>query len=192
MEEVDKMVKLNLGSGRDIKKGYINVDAHEYKNVDKILDLSAFPWEFEDESVDEIYTSHLIEHIFDQKYFLTECYRILKRGGLLHIKAPHVTAVTSQGNIGHYRGYCLNTFEDYLSKNYYLFEKNMFVTIHKQINWWRMETITHNVPVYTRVILYPMSFIIDSLIRLSPRVFENLWCYWVGGAREVEWKGIKV
>lgn len=187
------MVKINIGCGKDIREGYINVDLFNYPGVDKIVDLTAFPWDFPDGEADEVYTSHCIEHVLDQKSFLMECYRILKPGGELIIKAPHVTSVTSQGNLGHYRGYCYDTFKDYLSQDYYMFEKARFRTIHQEIVWFRMEWIMVNkVPRWFRFILKPTSGILNFLINLSPRLFENLWCYWIGGAREVEWRGIKI
>jgi SAM-dependent methyltransferase len=184
--------ELNLGCGKDIIPGMVNVDVFPYPGIGQVVDLSIYPWPWENESVNGIYCSHMIEHIFDQKKVLEECYRILKKGGYLHIKVPHVTAVTSMGNLGHYRGYCYDTFKDYLSKDYYLFGNKKFETTYQKINWWRMNTVTHNVPLYLRIFVYPLSLIIDSLIALSPRIFENSWCYWVGGAREVEWKGVKV
>ena len=186
------MVKINLGCGKDIKKGYINIDSFPYKGVDRIMDLSSFQWDIRDKSVDRIYTSHLIEHVFDQKQFLNECHRILKVGGILFIKAPHVSSITSQGNLGHYRGYCYDTFKDYLSQDYYMFKTAKFKTIHQSITWFRMEwLLANNVPPVARILLHPVSHVINYLINISPRFFENIWCYWIGGAREIEWKGIK-
>jgi hypothetical protein len=34
--------------------------------------------------------------------------------------------------------------------------------------------------------------IIQKFINLSPRVFERFWCFYVGGASEVVWKGVKL
>lgn len=44
---------------------------------------------FKDESFDAIYAAHIIEHLKDPIYFLTECYRILKPTGLLLIVTPN-------------------------------------------------------------------------------------------------------
>lgn len=45
---------------------------------------------FHDESVDVIYTSHLLEHLNkkDGENFIKECYRALKKGGLIRISVP--------------------------------------------------------------------------------------------------------
>lgn len=83
----DLPVKLNLGCGRDLRKGYVNVDRRP--PVDLIFDLDSLPWPFASDSVDEIYMSHILEHLKEPKLALRECHRILKPGGLLEIRVPH-------------------------------------------------------------------------------------------------------
>lgn len=52
-------------------------------------DLQAFPWPWEDNSVAEIHTSHLVEHLPNLIGFIDECFRILKPGGLLEVRHPN-------------------------------------------------------------------------------------------------------
>jgi hypothetical protein len=59
-------VKLNLGCGlKSLPKedGWVNVDRQPLEGVDRVMDLFRYPFDFEDNSVDEFYISHLIEHI---------------------------------------------------------------------------------------------------------------------------------
>lgn len=63
--------------------------------------FNQFPYPFEDNSVDEIFSSHFIEHIpmeyvdingksKDKLFaFIDECYRILKKGGKMTLIFPH-------------------------------------------------------------------------------------------------------
>jgi predicted SAM-dependent methyltransferase len=73
--------KLNLGCGGNTLEGFENHDAD--------VDISkALPWK--DESVDFILAEHVFEHVTppDGMRFLTECLRILKRGGVLRLCVP--------------------------------------------------------------------------------------------------------
>lgn len=85
----ENRVKLNLGCGNDIIPGYINID--KYNNtggVDINCDIMELP--FEDGTVDEIYISHVFEHIpiNDTYIALDEWHRVLKVGGTLEIRIP--------------------------------------------------------------------------------------------------------
>ena len=51
-------MKLNLGCGKDIKTGYINLDIVDYGG-NEIHDITTFPYPFEDNTFEEIYASHV-------------------------------------------------------------------------------------------------------------------------------------
>lgn len=85
------MIKLNLGSGGDYIKGFINVDLYAEK-ADERYDISKLP--YEDETVSEIRAFHVIEH-FDYMQghdVLKEWHRVLKIGGRLHLETPDLEA----------------------------------------------------------------------------------------------------
>jgi hypothetical protein len=93
-----KAVKLNIGCGNDLRRGYINMDTHKEHGADIIYKLpkivlniengkynlkvegSSLP--FRDNSVDEILCFHVLED-FSYEYLpiLWDFYRVLKRGG---------------------------------------------------------------------------------------------------------------
>lgn len=80
-------LKLNLGGGPVKIEGFTTVDLHD---ADVVHDLGVFPWPFEDNSVDEILASHVLEHFNreDGVRFLMECHRILKPTGYLDVAVP--------------------------------------------------------------------------------------------------------
>lgn len=86
------MLKLNLGSGKIRKKeGWTNVDIQDWEgNTDIKHDLTCFPYPFNSESIEEIYSAEFLEHISfkNTKKFLDECWRILKYEGSLTIQVP--------------------------------------------------------------------------------------------------------
>ena len=86
-------MKLNLGSGSKILDGYINVDKYDYYKPDIIHDLEVFPYPFEDNSIEEILLSHVLEHIGQQPdtfiNIMKELYRICSNNALIIINVPH-------------------------------------------------------------------------------------------------------
>src|SRR5687767_12241110 len=77
--------KLNLGCGDKILPGYINVDVVESRGgfkPDVICDLHRLT-PFEDTSVDEILSVHVVEHFWRWEVLdvLREWVRVLKPGG---------------------------------------------------------------------------------------------------------------
>lgn len=59
-------MKLNLGCGKRLlpkEDGWVNVDQFPLGGVDKVFDLFRFPWPLESECAEEIFASHIIEHI---------------------------------------------------------------------------------------------------------------------------------
>jgi len=83
-------MKLNIGCGYAYLKGHLNVDAC----VDSLADalMEAHDLCLDSASVDEITASQLIEHLgfFKTKYFLAECFRVLRPGGILRLETPHL------------------------------------------------------------------------------------------------------
>ena len=84
-----KIMRLNLGCGKDHKEGYINIDKISVPGVDMAYDLEKLPYPFKNNSVDEIYVSHILEHLdLPVKDFLEEAKRILKTGGIIKLRVP--------------------------------------------------------------------------------------------------------
>ena len=82
-------IKLNLGCGKRIKKGWINVDIAKIDGIDIVHDLNKFPYPFNDCSVDYILLDNVLEHLDNPLAVMNECYRILKNGGKIKINVPH-------------------------------------------------------------------------------------------------------
>jgi len=89
-------IKLNLGCGLDIRKGWVNLDAIKTKGVDVIHNLNKYPYPFKDDTFDEIFASHIIEHLPDTVSFIKEIWRISKPNAKIIIKTDHY----SGGSLG--------------------------------------------------------------------------------------------
>ena len=80
---------LHLGCGNHIFKGWVNIDLYKEPGVDLVWDLR-YNIPFEDNSVDLIFTEHMLEHftLEDGSNFLKECYRVLRPEGRVRIVVP--------------------------------------------------------------------------------------------------------
>jgi predicted SAM-dependent methyltransferase len=89
------MPKLNLGCADDGQlEGYINLDLN--KDLPNVLAANALYLPFKDNSMDEIYASHFLEHLtpIELDYELVECRRVLKPKGLFHIIVPDMEVLS--------------------------------------------------------------------------------------------------
>lgn len=85
--------KLHLGCFHKKIHGYINVDIREDVNPDIVDDICVLN-KFKTESVDEIYSCHVLEHTnrSDSKKVIKRWYDVLKPGGLLRVSVPDLQA----------------------------------------------------------------------------------------------------
>lgn len=92
-------MKLNLGSGSVLLEGWINIDILPVADFQH--DLTK-PLPYANNSVGFIYSEHFIEHIeyHQAQSLLKECFRVLKKGGVLRIATPDLDYVMEkyQGN----------------------------------------------------------------------------------------------
>jgi len=83
------MIKLHLGCGKNLLGGWINTDSKTSLQGCDYLDVTEkFP--YDDNSVDYIFSEHMIEHINyqDGKFMIEESFRVLKSGGKIRISTP--------------------------------------------------------------------------------------------------------
>lgn len=110
-------VILDLGSGKSPYREYLNseifpnlisVDFGIFELIDITADLNVnIP--FKDESVDVIVLSNVLEHVFDPKHTLSECYRVLKKDGFIIGHTPFLMGLHDEPyDYYRYTTYALN------------------------------------------------------------------------------------
>lgn len=83
------MINLNLGCGRDIRKGFVNMDIDPVSPLVTKIDLNILPLPFNDGSVDMVLLSHVLEHLdINHLLFMKEIYRIVKENGVVTVCLP--------------------------------------------------------------------------------------------------------
>ena len=85
-------MKLNLGCGTDIRKGFINIDSRELPGVDRVFDLASDETLGAPGSVDYILAQDILEHFpqADAKRILASWVKLLKPGGVIEIQTPDI------------------------------------------------------------------------------------------------------
>jgi len=87
----DGKIRLDVGCGKNCSKGYIGVDMDDTLKVDIVHNLENAPMPIEAGVIDEIYTSHTLEHLSGLGYMhaMNEFWRVLKIGGKVRIIVPY-------------------------------------------------------------------------------------------------------
>src|SRR5258708_21701434 len=82
-------MRLNLGGGRDIREGWVNIDCSPVPGVDHVVDFDDKPvLPFGDDSVMYSEGSHVIEHLRDPLPFMEELWRGRKPGAQAVFRRP--------------------------------------------------------------------------------------------------------
>lgn len=86
----NRMRKLNLGSGSDYRKDFVNVDIRSDVGADLVHDITK-PFPFSSGTVSEIIAQDVLEHLTleQQSAFFLEAFRLLVKGGRLFVRIPN-------------------------------------------------------------------------------------------------------
>jgi ubiquinone/menaquinone biosynthesis C-methylase UbiE len=169
-------MRLNLGCGRKPLEGYLNCDVVDYGTADKLFDFNKFPWDFTDSSVDEIYTSHTLEHLDDLLAVLMEMWRISKPGALWNIKVPYFRSYVAFWDPTHKHFFSLYTFDSWdaeINKNEFrtdmglpmrwntLSRKLIFSPKMKMFSWFNYFHHAYEVIFGTLIPAYEVKFVLQ-------------------------------
>jgi SAM-dependent methyltransferase len=105
-------MRLNLGCGTDIKKGYLNIDFEKAKGIDKTHDLNVFPYPFKNNQFEEIEMRNILEHLNDSYNVMLEIHRICAPNAIVKIRVPHFSSNNAWGDLQHKRGFNTDTFKN--------------------------------------------------------------------------------
>jgi hypothetical protein len=96
-------VKLDLGSGKKKKEGFIGVDCRKFDGVDVVCDLGKDKWPWSDDTVSEIHCSHMVEHLaaLERVHFVNEAHRVLRKGAKATIVTPNWASCRAYGDLTH-------------------------------------------------------------------------------------------
>jgi len=122
----DSGLKIDLGCGSTKKNNFIGVDVNYYPGVDYTADLEEGLSFISDNSVDEYFSSHFLEHVQNFEGLLKEIYRTIKPNGKIEIIVPHFSNPYYYSDYTHKRFFGLYTFDYFSSKKQQLKRKVPF------------------------------------------------------------------
>lgn len=89
-------MKIDIGCGsKKLGPDWIGVDQYAMNGVDVVANFAEDPLPFADDSIDEVYCSHVLEHLtnlndrWERTHLFNEVYRVLKKGGHAKFIFPH-------------------------------------------------------------------------------------------------------
>ena len=103
------MIRLDLGC-RTRRRDVIGIDSSVVPGLSIRADLDVgLP--FKDNSVDEVYAYHVLEHAQDLVATMEEIWRVCKEGSLVFIRVPHASSsYVTWVDPSHRRGLTIETF----------------------------------------------------------------------------------
>jgi predicted SAM-dependent methyltransferase len=143
-----KLNNLNIGCGNKFHPDWHNADYNPVSDQVSFVDIKkSLP--YSDNSFDVIYHSQVLEHLtrIEGEYFISECFRILKPGGIIRIVVPDLENIVKEylsqlklnkenptsENFKNYTWILLELF-DQVSRNKSLGEMGEFLSSKEKIN----------------------------------------------------------
>ena len=83
------MLGIDLGCGSKKRPGFVGLDYVAAEGVDRVYDVSKDRLPFDDGTVDEVFSSHFLEHIENAPSVLQDIVRVGKPGARVEIWTPY-------------------------------------------------------------------------------------------------------
>jgi SAM-dependent methyltransferase len=180
--EQGKGLCLNLGCGDQGRPGFYNLDLLPLPDVDIVADLNEPLSALPDDSVDEIYSHHTLEHVAQLLPLLGEIHRVARSNARIEFVVPHFSNPYGYSDPTHVRFFGAYTFFYFCHESDQPVRKvpNFYVSYR-----FRVESVA--ITLIRRSLPKPMHWLMQKLINRSyPWLdwYERRLC-WLLPARSV-------
>ena len=115
-------LRLNLGCGKHPMEGWVNIDNVGCEHADRQIDLDRMdklwlPWD--DDTVDEVYSSHMIEHLHRPLDLMQELWRVCKADARATFLCPYGSSDDADENPTHVRRMFVGSWGFFGQPNYW-------------------------------------------------------------------------
>lgn len=160
---------LNLGSGRDIIEGAINLDLAPLEGVDVVWDINNVPWPFESNTFETIICNHILEHVEDLVKTMEEIHRVGKPNSLVKIRVPYFVNPVYYHDPTHKLKFNYDTFSYFSDESIFSYYSTArFKTLKRRIVF--SSTKTKFLSSY-------YSWPLDVVINVMPHIYQRFFCY---------------
>jgi len=146
--------RLDIGCGSNKVAGATYVDINPDVKPDIVHDLNKFPYPIANNTFDEVYARHIIEHLDDPIGFMKEMCRVLKVGGRIFVETPHFSSRVAYSEPQHRLFYSYFMFNS-------LIGNLKFKAVEQKITFYKTFR----------------TFGIAYLANRSPDTYERFWTY---------------
>jgi SAM-dependent methyltransferase len=173
-------VGLELGCGNSKQRSdLIGVDLLDYAGVDIVGDVYEVLRALPEGVLDEVYSSHFVEHVPDVPLLLAELARTLKKGGKLIIVVPHFSNPYYYSDLTHRTAfglYSMSYFADdqRLSRKVPTYQRELFFSIDKVHLGFKSSP-----PFYGRHAFKKLVGMLVNMNSYTKELYEEMFCYLV-------------
>lgn len=162
------MKKLNVGSGKDVKKGFVNLDIHNTYKPEVIFDLNDIhkgrKLPFDDDTFDYVLCAHVLEDFIEPMPIIEELIRVCKSKGEIEIRTPSETNIWS-GNPYHKRPFSLKIFRELPNRIHY--GKNFDIEV-KELKYYTHQNGNFILRAYKNFFILLYNLLGESIVENTP------------------------
>lgn len=153
---------LNLGSGKKIVPGAVNVDVTEGLGADLVHDLDLRPWPLPDGQFDEVLANDVVEHCANVIEMFEEIHRVCRDGAVVRVTVPHFS--------------CANAFTDPTHRHYFGYFSFDYLTGGNELSYYTSVKFRKR---SVQMIFYPslLNRIVWRLANRFPEAYERRWAW---------------
>lgn len=172
-------VALEFGCGnRKRDPDSIGIDALDYECVDIVGDVFEVLGFIPNGTVDDVYSSHFVEHVSDVPRLLNELARVLKPGGRLAITVPHFSNPYFYSDISHKASFGLYSMSYFsvdrqLTRKVPSYQRDLLYELHSV----RLE-FKSSPPFYVRHAVKKLLGLLVNINSFTKELYEEMFCHW--------------